>query len=564
MLRKWVLLFGVAFGLVTISTLTEPTLSASDSNEFLQAVQKDQPPQKDEPAKKDPATQKEQPATKEPSSEVNGSLVIDKQKVEYKVTTGRLPVMDMTGKAKGYIFYMAYTRKTAAKAGSRPLTFCFNGGPGSSSSYVHMGLFGPRRVLIDEDGKTIPTPYRLVENEYSMLDVTDLVFIDPVSTGFSRSDDAKNAKLFHGLEEDTHSVGEFIRSYVAKFERGASPTFIAGESYGTTRAASLSSYLQEKGGVKLVGIMLISTVLDFQTISFGANNDLPNVLFLPTYTAAALHHKKVTGDPATLLEQSERFANGPYAEALRKGKGLTSEERKSMAKTVAEYTGLSEEYVLSVNLRISDNGFRGALLRESKENIGRYDARVTGKAGGGKGGKGGGGGGDPSNALTSPAFTQCINNYLADELNCKTDLKYNVSGQVNPWSYGVPRNKATVVPRLRSAMEKDKSFRVFVACGYCDLATPYSAAKWTMAQLSPPDMQNRITLAYYDGGHMMYTIRASHKKLREDMLKFINADNVARPGPDFDLLSGRLAAPLFRASPFSQQAGGYVGNWGCN
>jgi carboxypeptidase C (cathepsin A) len=530
MSRKWFLLSGVAITLATICSMPQRMLSAGAPDQLVQPTQKDL------------------------SSEVYGSLVIDKEKVEYKVTTGRLPVMDLTGKAKGNIFYMAYTRKTAAKAGSRPLTFCFNGGPGSSSSYVHMGLFGPRRVLIDEDGKSIPTPYRLVENECSLLDVTDLVFIDPVSTGYSRSDDAKDAKLFHGLEEDTYSVGEFIRSYVAKNERGASPTFIAGESYGTTRAASLSKYLQDKGGVRLLGIMLISTVLDFQTISFGATNELPCVLFLPTYTAAALHHKKVTGDPATLLEQSERFANGPYADALRKGKDLTTDERKAMAKTVAEFTGLSEEYVLSVNLRIKDTSFRSELLRESKKNIGRYDSRVAAQTGGGKGGKGGGGGGDPSNSLTSPAFTACMNNYLATELNCKTDLKYTLTAQVNPWPYGVPRNKATVVPRLRSAMEKDKSFRVFVACGYCDLATPFSAAKWTMAQLASPDMQNRITMAYYDGGHMMYTIRASHKKLREDMVKFLRADEVAIPAPDSELLSRGLAAPHFFRSSFSPVA----------
>jgi carboxypeptidase C (cathepsin A) len=537
MSRKRLLLIGVAFSLATIGSLPARTLSAGTPNESFQ------------------------PAQKEPSSAENGSLVIDKEKIEYKVTTGRLPVMDMTGKAQASIFYMAYTRKTPAKPGSRPLTFCFNGGPGSSSAYVHMGLFGPRRVLIDEDGKSIPTPYRLVENECSLLDVTDLVFIDPVSTGYSRADDAKAAKLFHGLEEDTYSVGEFIRSYVAKFERGASPTFIAGESYGTTRAASLSKYLQGKGGVRLVGIMLISTVLDFQTISFGAANDLPCVLFLPSYTAAALHHKKLTGDPATLLEQSERFANGPYADALRKGKDLSAEERKAIAKTLVEFTGLSEEYVLSVNLRIKDNSFRSELLRDSKQTIGRYDSRVAAKSGGGKGG---GGGNDPSNSLTSPAFTQCMNNYLATELNCKTDLQYNLRGQVNPWSYGMPRNKATVVPRLRAAMEKDKSFRVFVACGYCDLATPFSAAKWTMAQLSSPDMQNRITIAYYDGGHMMYTIRASHKKLREDMVKFINADEVANPGPDLGLLSPELAAPSFLRSPFSQNVGPYCVTSGCN
>jgi carboxypeptidase C (cathepsin A) len=539
MLRKWLILFGVAVALGTWCSLPEWTLSVSSAGEFQQ------PPAKDQSSE---AKSDSKPAPKEPTSEVPGVFTIDKQRVEYTVTTGRMPVKDMTGKAQGKIFFIAYNRKTNLKPANRPLTFSFNGGPGSSSSYVHMGAFGPRRVLIDEDGKTIPTPYRLVENECSILDVTDLVFIDPVSTGFSRSDDAKDAKLFHGLEEDTQSVGDFIRSYVAKYKREESPTFIAGESYGTTRAASLSSYLQEHGGVKLQGIMLISTVLDFQTISFGANNDVPNILYLPTYTAAAIHHKKLIGDQATLLAESERFANGPYADALRKGKDLPDQERKLIAKTLARYSGLSEEYVLKVNLRINGNTYRNELLRDSKETIGRYDSRVKATVGGGKGG-GKGGGGDPSNSLTSPAFTACVNNYLAEDLNCKTDLKYNISGQVNPWNYGVPRNKATVVPRLRSAMEKDPSFRVFVACGYCDLATPFSAAKWTMAQLYGPTMQDRITIACYEGGHMMYTVRASHLKLREDMVRFIRAGDVAKPGPNRELPPVKSTSLFFGLDP---------------
>ena len=455
----------------------------------------------------------------EPTSEVTASATIGRQKIDYKVTTGRLPVMDKTGKANSNMFFIAYTRKTDAKAENRPLTFCFNGGPGSSSSYVHIAAFGPRCVAIDDDGKTIPKPYTLVDNYNSLLDVTDLVFIDPISTGYSRAEKDDEAKLFHGLEEDTQSVGEFIRSYVEKFDRGSSPTFIAGESYGTTRAAALTSYLQGRGGVKLVGIMLISTVLDFSTISFGAGNDLPNVLFLPTYTAAALHHKKLEGDQTKLLAESEKFANGPYAEALKKGKELTEDERASIAKSVAKYSGLSEEYVLKANLRINAGAFRGELLRDSKEVIGRYDSRVKAKtAGGGKGGIS-----DPSSALTSAPLTECLKNYLADDLKLKTELKYNMSGKVNPWNFGTARGKATVVPRLRAAMEKDESLRVFVACGYCDLATPYSAAKYTIANLGPKALQDRVTISYYEGGHMMYTVKESHQRLKEDMAKFITA-----------------------------------------
>jgi carboxypeptidase C (cathepsin A) len=253
----------------------------------------------------------------------DGSVIIAGQKIEYKATAGMLPATDMTGKAKANIFFMAYTRKTGESLSTRRLTFCFNGGPGSASAFVHLGFFGPRRVLISDDGLSAPSPSQIVENDCSLLDVTDLVFIDPVSTGFSRPNKAEEAVLFHGLEEDTYSIGEFIRDYVTKYERKQSPVYIAGESYGTTRSASLSSYLQGRGGVKLAGIVLISTVLDFQTISFGAGNDTPYSLFLPTYTATAFHHgkldKKWAPDLQTALKASQKFADGPYLEALHQG-----------------------------------------------------------------------------------------------------------------------------------------------------------------------------------------------------------------------------------------------------
>jgi carboxypeptidase C (cathepsin A) len=465
-------------------------------------------------------------APEEPTSQVNGTASIGRQKVDYRVTTGRLPVMDKTGKAKSSMFFIAYTRKTDVKPENRPLTFCFNGGPGSSSSYVHIAAFGPRTLSIDDDGKSIPKPYTLVDNYNSLLDVTDLVFIDPISTGYSRPEKDDEAKLFHGVDEDSESVGEFIRSYVEKYERGESPTFIAGESYGTLRAAALSSYLQKHPGVRLVGIMLISTVLDYSTISFGQNNDLPNVLFLPAYASVALYHNKVEGERSKLLPEVEKFANGPYAEALKKGKELPEDERSTIAKTVSKYTGLSEEYVLKANLRINAGAFRSELLRDSKELIGRYDGRVKAKSSG----NGKGGGGDPSATLISAPLAECMNSYLADKLEIKTDLKYNMTGKVNPWNFGPSRGKATVVPRLREAMEKDSSLRVFVACGYCDLATPYSVAKYTMANLGgPKSLQDRITINCYEGGHMMYTVKESHQRLKEDMARFILAPERAPP-----------------------------------
>jgi carboxypeptidase C (cathepsin A) len=464
----------------------------------------------------------------QPISEADGTVTIAGQKVEYRSTAGMLPVKDMTGKASAEIFFTSYTKKTDAPLDKRPLTFCFNGGPGTSSVFVHLGLFGPRRVLMNEDGLGAPEPVKLVENEFSLLDLTDLVFIDPVSTGFSRSADPKDAKLFHGLEEDTSSVGDFIKAYVAKHGRGASPTYIAGESYGTTRAASLSSYVQSKGGVNLYGIMLISAVLNFQASRFETGNDLPYVLFLPTYTASAWHHKKLDkalgNDLAGILQEAEAFANGPYLQALQKGNLLNDGERLAMAKQLAMYTGLSEQFVLQSDLRIEAGRFRGELLRTTGEVVGRLDSRVKAKAGGG-----GKGGADPSNSLIFGLYTEAMKDYMPNVLNYKTDLKYNISGSVNPWNYGnAGKNRfVNVAPRLRAAMEKDNKLRVFVANGYCDQATPYAATKYTIAHMGPRSVTDRVTMAYYDAGHMMYAHLPSLRQLRQDMAKFISSGPAA-------------------------------------
>jgi carboxypeptidase C (cathepsin A) len=507
------------------------------------------------------------PEKAESSSAVDGAVTIAGQKVEYKAATGTLPVTDLTGKAKAKIFYTSYTRTMEAEPSSRPLTFCFNGGPGSASLWVHLGLFGPRRVLINEDGTSLPLPAQLVENEWSLLDLTDLVFIDPVSTGFSRSDDPKEAKLFHGLEEDTHSVGEFIRAYIVKNGRLKSPIYVAGESYGTTRAASLANFFQPKGPAKggfkgggkgagkdaakdqakgepmkeepkkeepkvaihLVGIILISTVLDFETIRFGTGNEMPYPFFLPTYAAAAFHHKKIDrgGNLLPILDEAEQFAGGPYLAALRKGNLLGDEERKSVAKTMARYTGLSEEFIVRSDLRVEAGKFRSELLRDSGEVIGRYDSRVKAKPkGNAKGGKGGGGNADPSMALLQNPFGDSIKNYLTKDLQYETDLKYNTSVQMQGWNYGKEGTNRypSVAARLRAALEKDRKLRVFVASGYSDLATPFYATKYTFAHIGPRALMDRITLAYYPSGHMIYTHQPSLRKLGEDLHKFMKTE----------------------------------------
>ncbi|HYV35257.1 MAG TPA: hypothetical protein VE988_06110 [Gemmataceae bacterium] len=475
--------------------------------------------------------QKDQKEQKELFSEVDGVVTIGGKKIEYKATTGRLPVKDLTGKATAKVNFTAYVRTIEGAPGNRPITFAFGGGPGSSSQSLHIGLFGPRRLLIDEDGKSLPLPPKLVENDTSVLDVTDVVIIEPVSVGFSRADDPKDAKLFHGLEEDTHAVGDFIRAYLSKYERAASPTYIAGLSYGTTRAAALSRYLPTKGGVKLAGVVLLAVVLDFQTIDFGPANDMPYSLYLPTYTAAAFHHNKLdkawATDLATALKESAQFANGPYTLALNKGNLLTDEERRATAKSMAKLMGVSQDFVLKSDLRVSAAKFRSELLRDSQELIGRYDSRVKAKVkGGGKGG-----GGDPSSTLLSAPYTEALNAYFVNELKYKTDLKYVTQGQVQPWSYGkAGTNKyANVAPRLRAALESDKNLRVLVASGYFDLATPYAATEFTFAHLGPKPLMDRVSLKYYEAGHAMYSHQPSRRQLTEDIRKFI-ASAPAKPG----------------------------------
>lgn len=541
------------------------------------------PKKDDKPAAKE-EPKKEDKTPKLPVTVTDGSVIIAGQKVEYKATAGTLPVMDKTGKAKANIFYIAYTRKTGESPASRRLTFCFNGGPGSASAYVHLGFFGPKKVLIGDDGLSAPTPSQLVENDCSILDVTDLVFIDPVSTGYSRSENSNEATLFHGLEEDTSSVGDFIRDYVAKNDRKESPVFIAGESYGTTRAASLSTYLQNKKDVKLAGIVLISVVLDFQTIRFGPGNELPYALHLPTYTATAYHHgkldKKWATDLQTALRESQKYADGPYLEALHKGNLLSDYERQAAAKQIAMLTGVSEEFVLRNDLRIEATRFRMELLRDKEVTVGRLDSRVASKppanrttttaenttstttntkvteggtttgsttasaggssagngrgengGGAGRGGDGGGrqfrggGGGDPSQTLLSNIFSDGMKTYLLDGLGYKTESRYTLTAQVQPWSYGQAGTNryASVAPRLRQALERDKSLRVLACNGYCDLATPYAATIYTFAHMGPKSLMDQITMAYYDAGHMMYTHEPSRKKLREDIVKFMTA-----------------------------------------
>jgi carboxypeptidase C (cathepsin A) len=458
-------------------------------------------------------------------SQTKHSITLNGQKLDYLATAGTLPLKDDGGKVKANVFCVAYTKTGVTEPSKRPITFTFNGGPGSSSVWLHLGAFGPKRVLLTDKGDALPPPYRLVDNEFTLLDLTDLVFIDPVSTGYSRPAPGQSTKQFHGVQEDIQAVGEFIRLYTTRFKRWDSPKYLAGESYGTTRAAGLAHYLQNSLGMNLNGVMLISSILNFQTARFDEGNDLPYVLFLPTYTATAWYHKKLSGELQTDLrravDDAERFALKDYALALMKGNKLTSSESKQIAGRLARFTGLSEEYIMRSNLRVSIQRFTKELLRGERRSVGRYDSRYKGID---RDAAGDSPDYDPSYAAVQGPFTATLNNYVRGELKYESDLPYEIlTGRVQPWDFGNAKNRyLNMAGSLRQAMTTNPYLRVFVANGYYDLATPFFATEYTFNHLGlDPSLTANVTMAYYEAGHMMYVDREAHRKLKRDLAEFL-------------------------------------------
>jgi carboxypeptidase C (cathepsin A) len=471
--------------------------------------------------------------------ETHHSVSINGQTIPYTVTCGTIILkeeIEKDGEAKGEsegekarasIFFIAYTRSDVEDPASRPLTFSFNGGPGSSSVWLHMGVLGPQRVLMDEKGSSLPPPYRLVENEFTLLDETDLVFIDPVSTGFSRVLVGEQAKAFHGFKKDIESVGDFIRLYTTRYRRWASPKFLIGESYGTTRAAGLSGYLQDRHGLFLNGIMLISSVLSFQTLEFEIGNDLPYILFLPTYAATAWYHNKLEpglqADLHQTLADVEDFALGEYSQALMKGSALPEAEREAAAQKLSRYTGLSLDYIERTGLRINIFRFVKELLRREHRTVGRLDSRFTGidRDSAGESFEY-----DPSYTNILGPYTAMFNHYVRSILNFESDLPYEIlNPRVWPWSYAEHENRfVEVAETLRKAATINPFMRIFVANGFFDLATPYFATRYTFNHLSlDPALQGSISMADYEAGHMMYIHLPSLEKLKADLANFIQS-----------------------------------------
>jgi len=471
------------------------------------------------------AAEKDKPAPEEKPVVTQHSIRLGGKALSYSVTTGLMPLKNEAGETEAEIFFMAYVADRPGGPGKRPLMFSFNGGPGSSSVWLHLGALGPRRVKMKQDGGMPAPPYQLVENEHTWLDSTDLVFIDPVGTGFSRAKTPELGKKFWGLKGDIESVGEFIRLYLTRYERWASPLFLVGESYGTTRAAGLAGHLIERG-IAFNGIALVSSVLNFQTARFNKGNDLPYLLFLPTYAATAWYHEKLPRDLqqkplAELLAEVEAFAGGEYPVILAKGDRLTSDERQAMLRRLSRYTGLDERYVDLSELRIEIQRFCKELLRERKRTVGRLDSRFVGideRAADDSPEF------DPSMAAIRPPYTAMFNDYVRTALGYKSDRQYYVlGGGIGQWDWGsAGAGHPDTSEALRAAFSRNPEMKLFVASGYYDLATPYFATEYTLAHMGlEPEQRGRISTGRYAAGHMMYIHETELAKLKKDVAAFL-------------------------------------------
>ena len=477
---------------------------------------------KDEKPKEEKKTP---PPPEEKVVQTKHSFRLGGQEIKYTATAGTTLLKLEDGTPKASIFYIAYTKDDVSDLSQRPITFTFNGGPGSSSVWLHLGAFGPRRVQMGDVGSLVPPPYKLVDNDASLLDISDLVFIDPVSTGYSRAVPGEAPGQFHGIQQDIESVADFIRLYATRTKRWSSPKFLAGESYGTTRAAGLSGYLQQRYGMYLNGIVLISSILNFETARFDTGNDLPYILFLPTYTAIGWYHKKLPADLQSdlqkAIQESRQFAKGEYTDALMAGQALTAARRTEMINRLSRLTGLRPEFIDQCDLRVQISRFAKELRRSDRRTIGRIDGRFTGIDADAAGSVPDY---DPSIAAVTGPYAGTLNDYVRTDLKFESDLPYELlTDRVRPWSFEPYENRyVNVAETLRSAMTQNPFLHVFVGKGYYDLATPFFAAEYTFDHLGlDPTLQNHISGAYYEAGHMMYVHPPSLAKLKKDIAEFM-------------------------------------------
>jgi len=478
-----------------------------------------------EPGKSDEATDKEEhfDVSELPPVVTHHQISVNGKSLSYTATAGRLPLKRADGKIEGEMFFVAYTLD-GQDAGKRPLTFAFNGGPGSASVWLHMGALGPKRVVLQQNGFMPAAPYRVEDNPDTLLDRSDIVMVDAMATGYSRAATTELTKKFLGVKGDVQAFGEFIRLYLSRYERWSSPLFLLGESYGTTRAAGIAGYLADHG-IAFNGVTLLSMAVDFQTLEWNKSNDLPYFLLVPTFNMIAAYHHKLsadlTQDMAKTRQEVVHWCLNDYVLALAKGDAITPEERRKVIEQLARYLGLRPEIIEQHDMRIDVPTFTRELLMDQKLYVGRLDGRFASPPPDDDRFY------DPTAAAILPPYTSAFNNYLRTELNYKVDTPYRVFAYDEPvfqkWEWGeAVQGFPSTAGGLRGAMIKNPYMKVLVMEGYYDLATPFAAANWTMDHLNlDPKYRQNVSYATYNSGHMVYVDRAEHDKMKKDLVEFM-------------------------------------------
>jgi carboxypeptidase C (cathepsin A) len=460
------------------------------------------------------------------------SIKIDGKQINYTATAGTLILKNDKDEPVASFGFIAYTKDGESDLQKRPVMFAYNGGPGSSSLWLHMGALGPRRVAVNDLAPTTPAPYKLEDNVNSVLDVTDIVMIDPVGTGLSHAIGKAKNKDFWGVDQDIKSISGFVKTYITEFDRWNSPKYLLGESYGTMRSAGVVDYLQERMGITVNGVVLVSVVLDLRQLTFAPSDDISYVMYLPTYATTSYYHNKLPNKPANLesfVKEVTDFAKGEYTLALMKGDKLDAVAKDQIASKLSAYTGLSKDYIFKANLRINEPQYTQELLRNEHLTVGRLDSRfkginqrLTSEFSDF----------DPQSSAISPAYTATFLNYFYNELKVSKNSSYHISAydaegfdwdwkRKNGGGFGDPTPPNTAID-LADAMSKNPNLKILVLNGYYDLATPFFGTEYTMDHLGlEKNIQSNISMKYYEAGHMMYVHPASLATFRKDVAGFI-------------------------------------------
>ena len=461
------------------------------------------------------------------------NIKIDNKPINYTAIVGTLILKNEKDEPIASFGYTAYIKDGEADATKRPITFSYNGGPGSSSMWLHIGIMGPRRIVVNDPSPNGPAPYKLEDNNYSILDVSDIVMMDPIGTGLSRAVGKGKYADFWGVDQDIKSVSQFIKNYVNENERWNSPKYLLGESYGTFRSAGAADYLQENFGISVNGVVLVSNVLDIRTLAYLPGDDLSYIVNLPTYAATSWYHNKITKKPASLdafLKEVRAFSFGEYADALLKGDMLSAEEKDKIANKLVALTGMSKDYWEKANLRVNQPQFAKELLRNSGVAVGRLDSRYKGIS---QNLLSEFAFNDPQSSDISPAFISAFMNYYTTELKVSKDKNYNTSAYSLPdfkWDWKHQRSNGlfgdastpNTGPDLANAMSNNPRMKVLVMNGIYDLATPFGGTEYAFDHMGlDKKIKNNITMKYYEAGHMMYIHNESAIKFKKDVAEFI-------------------------------------------